>query len=175
MAAETGLLIDGRFYDLPTRDSFDFDEWQIMYDYSRLGLYDFAPLPDDADDETVRERDQQFRNPAVLRAFLHIAYQRENPDVPADKVKKLIGKVNPFESMEHLADEEEQPPLAQTSDQPGSSLSGSLENENSPRPLTVTPANGSTTSSDEPDGPVGSTTPLRQDTSSISLHEISAA
>ena len=44
MAAETesGFVIDGVVYEVPGLDTLTMDEAQVLYDYSGLGLEDFA-------------------------------------------------------------------------------------------------------------------------------------
>lgn len=95
MAAETGFLIDETFYELPSLDSFTMDEAQILYDYSGLTLEDFV----DAD-----EADKKFKNPGLLRALMHVAYQRGNPRMNTSRVKTLVGAASLVSAMEQLAE-----------------------------------------------------------------------
>ena len=180
MAAETesGFLIDGVLYEVPTLDTFDLDDAQVLYDYTGLAVEDFLVQPE-SEDET-REMAQRFKNPGLIRALVHIAYQRNHPKMPAAQVRKIIGKVNQFEALMAFVGQnpEEAPdesPLASTSEPAGSSQSGPLDNENSTPPTNGNGGNGSTTSSGLPAGirgPIGTT---GSGTSSISGREISTA
>lgn len=115
MAAETdtGFMISGRLYPVPDMGTFTMDEAQILYDYSGLGLEDFA-APEDEDPEETRERRRRLRNPGFLRALMHIAYQRGNPDIRPARIKALIGNANVIAAFEHLGEgeEEEESPTA---------------------------------------------------------------
>lgn len=148
MAAETGFMIDGALYGMPSLDTFTMEEAQILYDYSGLGLEDFA-LEDDDDEFAVK-----LKNPGFLRALMHIAYRRGNPKQPDSKVRKLIGAVNLIEAHAHLAGgEDDADPPALTPEPDRQSLKSSGEpNETS--------GNASPTASDGQDShpiPIGTT------------------
>lgn len=155
MDAETGFLIDGKLHPFPTRDTFDNDEWQLMWDYAGLTLEDFLFMDDEDEDEQVQAaRSERFRNPAVWRAHMQIAYQRANPAVSPARAKALIGKVNMLEALSGLfADDEEddEVPLALTSEPENSSQTGSLDNETSTRPPSRSSTDSSTNGSSEPE------------------------
>lgn len=159
MAAETktGFLVDGTVYEVPDMGTLTLDEAQTLYDYCGLTIEDFVP-PEGMDDaEFDADIAAKTRNPGFTRALMHIAYQRGNPKIPAARVKQLVGSANLFEQFEHLAGEpdeteEDQVPLASTSELEPSSQKSSLENENSTSQPSETPGNVSAITSDEPDG-----------------------
>lgn len=154
------------------------DELQVLYDYSSLGLEDFAQSPDETEEE-AKERDRRFRNPGLYRALMHIAYQRKHPRIPASQVKKLVGSANVLGSLaslfvpvEEAADEI---PLASTSEPAPSSPSGSLDNENLTPDSSANGGKDSTNGSDEQaviPTPIGTT---RSATSSTVSRGTSAA
>lgn len=176
MAAETGFLIDGQLYEMPTRDSFDLDEWQVMWDCARLTLLDFLE-PDEHDVD--EERDEKFRNPGLYRALMQIAYQREHPTTPPAKVKALIGRVNMLDVLAGLVGPAEEAdaeiPPASTTEPEQSSSKSSVENDNSTPPLSESSTDASQNGSAAPDDQHATTGALRSVTSSITHGEISAA
>lgn len=155
MDAETGFLIDGKLHPFPTRDTFDNDEWQLMYDLAALTLEDFLFMDDEEEDEQVQAaRHERFRNPAVWRALMQIAYQRENPTVSPAKAKALIGKVNMLEALSGMfPDDEEEAdaadPPASPSEPENSLQTGSLGTEHSTRPQSASSTESSTNDSSE--------------------------
>lgn len=166
MAAETttGFEIDGKHYPVPPIDTFNMDEAQVLYDYSNLVLEDFVKPQDETPEET-REREQLFRNPGLIRALMHVAYQRGNPKIPAGRVKALIGSVTIISAYESLAasapeDGEADPPASTTelakpspSDSVTSSgSSGDASTTDSDEPAALPEATG-TTKSDTPSPP----------------------
>ncbi len=158
MAAETGFMIDGNMYEVPDMGTFTMDEAQTLYDYSGLGLEDFAS-PEDESDDDLRDRERKLRNPGFLRALMHIAYQRGNPAERPGKVKALIGAANIIAALENLAGDEPAveddglPPVL-TIEPERSSRSGSIENDGSRSPSTgpsgLSSANGSDEQVDQP-------------------------
>lgn len=101
MDAETGFTINDQVYEVPAIDSFNMDEAQVLYDYSGLVIEDFT----DAEDEAVAER---FRNPGLIRALMHIAYQRKFPAMSPAKVRSLIGKANMIMALSSLPTEQQE-------------------------------------------------------------------
>ena len=93
-----GFEIDGQVYEVPTLDSFDMDEAQLLYDLSGVILEDFIPAPLDASDEEKAAHYQlqlvRIRNPAFRRAFVHVAYRRKHEGYDFDALDKGIGKMN---------------------------------------------------------------------------------
>jgi len=178
VAAETGLLINGRIYEMPDVASFTLDECQVLYDYCGLTLEDFVPLEGETDDEHLARIETMMRNPGWRRTILHVAYQRGNPKIPASRVKDLVGSANwiePFAAMGDDEPEDDAAPLGLTSEPSEASPSSLPESGNSSRPKNETDGNGSTTDGDEPDGTPAGTGALRSVTSPISPQEISAA
>lgn len=94
----TGFDISGEVYEVPTLDSFDMDEAQILYDLSGVILEDFIPAPLDAPDVEKEAHYQlqlvRVRNPSFRRTLVHVAYRRKHPDYDYDELDKAIGKMN---------------------------------------------------------------------------------
>lgn len=132
MAAETnesGFAIGGRTYPVPDMGTFTMDEAQTLWDYSGLGLEDFS-VPEDEGEEEREVRLRRYRNPGFLRALMHIAYQRGNPEVRPSRVKALISNANVIAAFEGLLgpEEEDDPnPPAMTSAPEQSLPSGSAD------------------------------------------------
>lgn len=166
MAAETpttGFEIDGKFYEFPALDSYDMDELQVLYDYSSLTIEDFQQDPKETAEET-EQRAKLFKNPAVIRSIMHVAYQRAHPELKPDKVKAAIGKakmLHVYESIaRHLPDEEDQPdPPVSTTEPDRQSPSGSVTSN-------ASSGDDSTNGSDQPDDDPANTGTGRSDTSS---------
>lgn len=163
MAAETGFDIDGTLYEVPSLDSFDLDELQVLYDYCGLTIEDFVTPPDENDDD-ARARERQFKNPGLIRALMHVAYQRGNPKTRPATIKDLIGKANALNVLAALAEdmpveeEDGQVPLESTSEPDESSQSDSHANTPSSEKKSVSSGAGSTNGSDPPDNapkPIG--------------------
>lgn len=108
---ESGFNIDGEIYPVPSLESFDMDEAQVLYDYCGITLEDFAPAHPNATEEEQEEHEAsvaaKVKNPGFWRAMMHIAYARGNPDMSPARVKALIGKAKLLETLETLATEEE--------------------------------------------------------------------
>ena len=149
MAAETnesGFLIDDKLYPVPSVFSLTNDEAQILWDYSGLTIQDF--LDEDADE-------RQFEHPGVMTTLMHVAYQRGNPDMKPKKVRELIGGVTRWKAMTGLVAADDEPeedeiPLALTSEPDSPSERRPLENDSSNKRSTGTPGIGSPNGSDEP-------------------------
>ena len=82
------FVIDGREYPVPDLDSITMGEAIIVYDYSGMGL---DQLQDNAN------------HPGLVAAFMHIAYQRQNPDQTKTDIRKLIEATSLVEAFEKLA------------------------------------------------------------------------
>jgi len=164
---ESGFEIDGARYPIPTFETFTMTEAQVLYDYSKLAVEDFAPAdPDSSAEEQKAWEDEIIRkakNPAFKTALAHIAYQRGNPDTSASVVKELVGKANMLGIALALADtaegsdptpsspqEPERPPDTRTPER--SSDSGALSGNGSdapaeiPGPIGIGPSDTSPTS-----------------------------
>lgn len=95
MAAETGFLIDANMYEIPSIDTFNLDEAQILYDYCGLTIEDF---------DEIDEGDPKFKNPGFIRALMHIAFQRGNPTISTARVETLVGSANLLSTYEQLVE-----------------------------------------------------------------------
>jgi hypothetical protein len=179
VAAETesGFVIDGVVYEVPGLDTLTMDEAQVLYDYSGLGLEDFAQSADETEEE-AKARERLFRNPGLMRALMHIAYKRKHTKLPASQIRTLVGAANVLDALQGLTTsepEEDEIPLGLTSEPNAPSSSGSLENDSSTPPSSVTGGNGSPNGSDVQAGLPRATTTTRSATSSTSARESSAA
>lgn len=169
----SGFRIDGDEYPIPTLDSFDMDEGQILYDATSLTVEDFVPLGDDATEEErierARELEQNVKNPAFLRALMTIAYRRRHPALPMGSVRDVIGAANHVGAMADFLRAsvararagDPNVPLAQTPE-PLRSSSGSSESSS------ASSGNGSEPGSAEPDEIPADTGHTRSDTSATS-------
>jgi hypothetical protein len=175
VAAETGFMIDGSLYEMPSLDSFTMDEAQVLYDYSGLTIEDFA-APEDAkpnaqgDYDLDEDQQQKMRNPGFMRALLHVAYQRGNPRMSHAKVKTLVGGVNVLALFEQLAGQQEgdaeDPPALTTEPAPSSQSDSVVWSESS--------GDGSARSSDRPAVQPRRITTIGSDTSSTLGRTVSA-
>lgn len=180
MAAETGFLIEGTVYEVPTLDSLTTDEEQVMYDRCGVVQEDFLPL----EGETEEDNDQRIagvmRAPGFMVALMHIAYQRGNPTVKEDQVRVVIGKTKRLEALSTLgstaeAEEDEVVPLALTSEHNDTSARSSLESDKSTRPSPASSGSVATNGLDKEDDGHANTGTMKSATFSISDPEISAA
>lgn len=168
MAAETGFLIDGKVYEVPTLDSLTLDEAQLMYERCGVVQEDFVPLADETDDEREERIAKLTRHPGFMASLVQIAYQRGNPNAKMSQVKLVLEKTNRMEAFSTLAAEEEteEVPLASTSEPGGSSLSVSLESATGLKDSSETGGSGSTNGSDGQAGEVVSIGTSKSDMSS---------
>jgi len=152
VAAETGFLIEGKIYEVPTRETLTMDEAEFFFDYSGLTLEQF---------------DSAQMNMRAFRALVHIAYQRGNPRVTADEVAVILGKQNLGTVMSLLDDEEDDAlPPASTTEPDESSLTssvGSKQSSGSPS------ANGTAEQDDQPAPTTDGDSPLSVSTLPISV------
>lgn len=134
MAAENETLkfkIDDEQYEMPMLDDLDMDEWQILYEYTGLILDDFAPQEDE---DAEKDRQRRTSQPGFTRAMLHIGYRRAHPDLKPDAIKKITGEaklIHVLEALNETAPEEEETPLASTTEPAPSSKSGSVASSES--------------------------------------------
>jgi hypothetical protein len=139
VAAENDLKfkIDEDEYQIPGLDDLDMDEWQILYDYTGLILDDFAPQEDE-DEE--RDRQRRTSQPGFTRAMLHIGYRRAHPELKPDAIRQVTGAaklLSVLEAMGESADdseENEEAPLASTTELAPSSPSGSVDSNETASP-----------------------------------------
>lgn len=146
---DAGIEIGGERYEVPTLDSLDMDEAQIMFDLSGVVIEDFAPAHPDSDAEeklsVQRGQLQRVRNPSFKRALVHIAYRRKHPDLDYFAISDVIGKANALDvSLEVLrGDDSEDPsqgspkphePRSDTNETSGLSSSGKPSGSDTDRP-----------------------------------------
>lgn len=164
MAAETGFLINGTIYEVPSLYSLDNDECVILFDYCGIVQEDFSPLDGEAEEETDARNEKQMRHPGFWVALMHISYRRAHRELKDAKIKAIVGKLNRQDAVvigDDSEEDEDGVPLASTSEQHGSSLSGSLENESSSGQQPVSSGSGSTDDSDRPEETLAATGALR--------------
>lgn len=120
---ESKFVIDGRDYEVPTLDSFDMDEAQVLFDYAGCVVEDFAPPhPEWSAEEKAKHEEGQLgkvRNPAFKRALVHVAYQRGNPDTHPSRVREVVGKLNIIDVTLTLLGEDDAGPPETTDSQNG--------------------------------------------------------
>lgn len=149
MAADTHNLkfkIDDVEYDWPMLDDLDMDEWEILYEYTGLILDDFAPKEDEAEE---KDRERRIGQSGFIKAILHIGYQRANPELKPDAVKRVIGKAKLTRVLTDMAEsvpEEDETPLASTTEPEPSSKRRPVDSKETTSPP-------SPKSSDEQDAP----------------------
>lgn len=174
MADESGFLIGGNTYPVPSLGTLNMDEAQVLYDYSGLVIEDFLSLLPEAA-ETEKEEHQEelarrMRNPALLRSLMHIAYQRGNTDVRAAQVKEIVAGENALEAIlafvEAEVEGDELPPASTTEPEPSSPSGSVVSSTSSGHP--------SANDSAPPEDPPGSTGPGRSDTSPTSAPKLQA-
>lgn len=90
---EPRFVIDGQEYPVPNLSNLTMGEALIVEDYSGLGL-----------DELV----DGGLKPSVIAALMHVAYTRENPDVPKRQVRELVEASNLMDAVARLEAEEEE-------------------------------------------------------------------
>jgi hypothetical protein len=92
---ESGFVIDGASYAVPTLDSITLDEERVLYLYADVVVQDFLPPHPDWQEHVVRayqaRQAGKFRDPAFKRALAHIAYKREHPDIEDAELQELLG------------------------------------------------------------------------------------
>ena len=179
MDAETGFMLDGKIYEVPTLGSLTMGERRVMFELSGITQEDFAQDEDETKEEYDERTDKIARNPGFIEALMRIAYQRGNPGLKPNKVKLVIDRTPYLEAIETLGDddaaEEPEVPLALTSEPAGSSENGSLDNNNSTAASSEHGGTSSGSGSEEPGSLRASTTDTRSGTSSTSALTSSAA
>lgn len=109
-----GIEIGGERYELPTFDSFDLDEAEILYEIAGVIQEQFAPLhpetPDEEKDQKLQRELRMIADPKFKRALVHIAYRRRHPDADFSNINLIVGKVNALDvTMEFLRGDESPP------------------------------------------------------------------
>lgn len=120
---ESGFRIDGERYSVPTLDTFDMDEAQILFDYSGLAIEDFVPPNPEADEEEQSTYRQELRskvkNPMFLRALMHVAYRRKNMTMTRSQIEQVIAAGNHMQAVVDFlqtSEADEDPTQGSTSD-----------------------------------------------------------
>jgi hypothetical protein len=111
---KSGFVIGHKTYPIPTLDTFDMDEAQVLYDYAGLALEDFGPAHPDSSDKEKDEHEadivQKAKNPAFKKALVHVAYARGNPQLSRDAIEEVVRKVNILDATLVLLGGEDRPP-----------------------------------------------------------------
>ena len=132
MPDESGFVIDGRTYPVPTLDTFTMDEAQVLYDYAGLALEDFGPAhpswPKEEQDAHEAGVLHKAKNPAFKRALVHVAYARGNPTESLATVRAIAGNVNILEATLALfGGDDDNPPVTTDSQNEPESENGSSQ------------------------------------------------
>jgi hypothetical protein len=180
VAAETGFLIDGKVYEVPSLDSLTMGERRVMYELCAITQEDFVRGEDETDEEHEERVAKLMRHPGFMESLMHVAYQRANPGVKRAKVQMVVDGTNYLDAVAAMVAAEDEPedepvPLESTSLLDGSSPSDSNSLSSSPRP---TPASGGTDSGDDlglPDGSPPNTGTTRSGISSPESRVIGSA
>src|SRR5574337_617209 len=98
--ADSGFVIDGITYEVPTLDSFTMGEAKILYLCSGLSLEDFAV--DEEDAEASARLKRNVRNPGFIEALMRIAYLRGNPGITDSKAESVVSKANLVEALSKI-------------------------------------------------------------------------
>lgn len=137
----TGFDINGEVYEVPTLDSFDMDEAQILYDLSGVVLEDFIPPhPDSPEQEKAAHYQLQLlrvRDPGFKRALVHIAYRRKHEEYDRSELDKAVGKMNATDvSIAILTRGDEVDPQTSSPNEPDSKsrTNGTSESSSSGKP-----------------------------------------
>jgi hypothetical protein len=148
---ESGFVIDGETYSIPTLDTITLNEERVLYIYADTVLQVFAPAHADATKEEQEAVEQlqwrKIRNPDFKRALAHIAYRRKHPEVTDAEVQAAIGGANALEvDLAILRGVDDSPPAPSSQKPP--------ESRSDTRPLSRPTDSGSPTesSSDPADG-----------------------
>lgn len=139
------LKIAGEEYELVGFDDLTIDEWEIIYDESKVRISDIGELEDP---EADAKRLERIGNPRTDKALYMIAYLRVHPDAELDKVRTLVGKEKLLPILAGIAEG-----MGQNGDDP----TLTTERERQPDSSAVTSAEssspGSSKSSETPDSP----------------------
>ncbi len=154
MSAETtdssrSFTAGGKTYEYPDPFDLDLDEWVIIYDETGLILEDFAPFDDKKREAT---RQQQLRNPALIKALAMCGLLRADKELDLDAARELAGDMKMLAVLESLAAGVE---VAEEADPPTGGLQSSESEPEDRLPRKSDDTNGSTSvdsppSSDEP-------------------------
>lgn len=175
--SDIGFLIDGKQYPVPAIPDMDMDELQVVYEACGITLQGWAARESD-DPEERREWETGVANPKWMVALLEIAYQRGNPDVPQEDVRKLVRKVKWLDAtlpmLEAEEASEEEAPLAETSAPEQSLSTGQPSSDDSSSGSSQSSPNGSSQSSDGQDAEpaITGTTGSGSDPAAVPLRQV---
>ncbi len=100
--SRSSIEIDGASYEIPRLDELDLDEEQILYDVANVAVPDFMPAHPDSPREVQNAIElvnaNRTRNPAFKRALVIIAYRRKHPDLDAEQIGAMVGKIGAFDA-----------------------------------------------------------------------------
>lgn len=119
-SGESGFVIDGETYALPTLSTITLDEERILFLYADVIVQDFLPPHPDWKEPVVRtyveRQERKFRDPAFKRSLAHIAYRRKHPDLSDSEIEELLGSLIAIEvDLAVLRGEDEEDPTETTS------------------------------------------------------------
>lgn len=100
--ADSGFLIDGLRYEVPSLDSFNMGEAKILYKCSGLALEDFAV--DERDPEARDRLAANIRNPGFIEALMVVAYLRGNGGMSEARAMSVIQNANLVQAIESFVD-----------------------------------------------------------------------
>jgi hypothetical protein len=164
---ESGFVIDGASYAVPTLDTITLDEERVLFTYADVVVQDFLPPHPDWKEHVVlayrARQEAKFRDPAFKRALAHIAYRRAHREVSDAEIQEALGTLNALEvDLAVLkAGEEEADPPKPTSPNEHETTNEQSEHENSGDSGTRTE-----TSSETPEETLDSSGTSESDTSS---------
>jgi hypothetical protein len=151
VAAETNdsrrtFTAGGETYEYPDPFDLDLDEWVVIYDETGLILEDFAPFDDKIREET---RQQQLRNPALIKALAICGILRAHPQTNIHAARELAGDMKMLDVLKSLAGGDDPTQESQSAtDESSLRTSGDISESSSP---------DSPKTSDEPEGELPAT------------------
>jgi hypothetical protein len=131
VAAETGFTIDGTIYEVPDLESLRMGERHILFDLCGYVQEDLV-AEDGETEEAHRRRVQKImRHPGFMEAWMLIAYLRGKPGVSREEAQRVISETNYLSAVATMGDDEEEVPLASTTEPAEASGSGPVVSSNS--------------------------------------------
>lgn len=143
---EPGFRVEDRMYPVPPIDTFTFGELETLYDYTGLTIYDWGRrLMDEGSERWSRATSA----PSFNACLVHVAYQRGNPDTPADTVRDLVRDLHWLDVIAGLmtAEDDDLGEASGTMSVPGPS-SETRPNENESTKTPSQPSSGESSSTD---------------------------
>ncbi len=149
------FVIAGQEYPFPELgEGFSMDEAMVFYDYTGFAIEELFSDDEEMEEDETAELEHKRRSPKVFAALMHLAYARAHPKAAESNIRRIIKATDFVTAIANFASEEDEegpPAEAQKSEQPTS-----FSDENAPLSL-ASSGNGSTTSSDPPDGSLAPT------------------